>query len=75
MTPYDQMLLFIEQGLCIDDVGIVEGMIWNACAVDEFNAYVEKHLPEWYEDDVAYVDWLNIEIGEIAHDLNLEERQ
>lgn len=75
MTPYKQMLLLIEKGLCIDDVEIVEGMILNADAVDEFNFYVESCLPEWYEYDDAYMDWLNENIGEIAHDLKLEERQ
>lgn len=75
VTPYDQMGLFIKRGVCIDDVEIVEGMIWNACAIDEFNAYVEKHLPKWYEDDVAYIGYLNENIGEIANDLKLEERQ
>jgi len=69
--PYDVMTSLIREGSTIDDVKIMEGMIWNEGAVDSFNELAERHFenPPTLEE---FTDYLNGNVVEILEKLGID---
>lgn len=73
MTPFEMMEDANRKNMCIDDVTIIEGMVWNADVVDKFNEYVKKENPGYADDESAYAEWLGEHVVDFVDSLGLEE--
>lgn len=69
--PYDAMQELIGRDEVIDDVRIMEGIIWNEEAIEAFDKIAEGHFTDPPDMD-GFAEWLNGNVVEILERLGVE---
>ena len=73
MRPYDAMQELIGRGEVIDDVRIMEGIIWNEEAIKAFDDIAASHFASPPSMD-EFAEWLNGSVVELLERLGLESQ-